>query len=656
MALKDLTTDLKSLRFGKDRIGGGSSREPFNTNSINGTPGDTGGPDFLLRANTLQRTGEDLSRIGQFMISPKGLQFAAKQNVLSRTAVKLQRNSENGNFNPINEGIYLPTSTLAQIAVNSTGGHLLKQGINPFRNTSEEGSNIIGSRRQGSTPNSFLDRFLNAELPLALPIYVRQVSNFQSPGDNRLVQLAEKKIGIGRNTSNTPFSSFLDNLIGGVGNTVGSVASGIFNNLFKPPSNDGLNIAANDNEILRYTGGPGSALGLGETSLKRYVDTQAYNTSEFRSKYELLSYSDIIGRIPANQQGLSSTTLTDFRTIPLGIGGYSSINSRSLDYSNPNERLGGRVNMLDPGRRRKNLISYVNGVDDGQQGALDKINALPLYQASNVNSQTSVINDLVKFRIGILDNKKNEKTYIHFRSFINSFSDSYNANWSEEQFMGRGEKFYRYGGFDRDIKMDWTVAALSREELIPQYQKLNFLASSLAPDYSDDGYMQGNLAYLTMGGYCYEQPGFISSLSITPPKEAPFEINVGDSQFGSGKKAGQTAKELPMYVDVSISFKPIHNFVPKIQQNDYEGLAIPGGGKYISTFGKERYIALKNALNNQYDSFNFAPPAAGEEQKRKERVTGSGASASIGVNVGNAVNSLNDQIETFGNIGSNPGY
>ena len=30
------------------------------------------------------------------------------------------------------------------------------------------------------------------------------------------------------------------------------------------------------------------------------------------------------------------------------------------------------------------------------------------------------------------------------------------------------------GGFDRDIKMDWTVAALSREELIPQYQKLNF--------------------------------------------------------------------------------------------------------------------------------------------------------------------------------------
>ena len=54
----------------KTVVGGGSSKEPFVTDSVNSTPGDTGGPDFLLRANTLSRTGDDLSRIGQFMISP----------------------------------------------------------------------------------------------------------------------------------------------------------------------------------------------------------------------------------------------------------------------------------------------------------------------------------------------------------------------------------------------------------------------------------------------------------------------------------------------------------------------------------------------------------------------------------------------------------
>ena len=124
MGLLDLTTDLKSLRYGQDRIGGGDSREPFITKSIDSTPGDTGGPDFLLRANTLQHVGDDLSRMGKFMISPKGLQFAAKQNILSRTSVKIQ-SSSNTSFNPINDGVYLPTSTLAQLAVGSLVGYHL---------------------------------------------------------------------------------------------------------------------------------------------------------------------------------------------------------------------------------------------------------------------------------------------------------------------------------------------------------------------------------------------------------------------------------------------------------------------------------------------------------------------------------------------------
>ena len=75
----------------------------------------------------------------------------------------------------------------------------------------------------------------------------------------------------------------------------------------------------------------------------------------------------------------------------------------------------------------------------------------------------NIKNDLVKFRIGILDNDANNaeglKTYIHFRAFIDSFTDNYSAEWGEEKYMGRGEKFYRYGGFNRSIEMSWTVAA-----------------------------------------------------------------------------------------------------------------------------------------------------------------------------------------------------
>jgi hypothetical protein len=51
------------------------------------------------------------------------------------------------------------------------------------------------------------------------------------------------------------------------------------------------------------------------------------------------------------------------------------------------------------------------------------------------------------------------------------------------------------------MSLSWTVVAQSKQELIPMYKKLNYLASSLTPDYSPNGYMRGNLVQLTVGGY-----------------------------------------------------------------------------------------------------------------------------------------------------------
>jgi len=612
MGLLDLTTDLKSLRYGRDRIGGGDSREPFITKSIDSTPGDTGGPDFLLRANTLQHVGDDLSRMGQFLISPKGLQFAAKQNILSRTSVKIQSSSDTS-FNPINDGVYLPTSTLAQLAVGSAGSHLLKQGLNPFKNTSQSGAN---------TGIGLLDDILNAELPLEQPIYVNRVNKAQSPSTNRLVNLVGAKIGVAQTNSNNSIDTFLSSLTGG---GIKGFGAGLLNNLFGKNSNSGLGINDNQQEILRYNGGPGSILGVGQTTIKRATNTQDHSTP---GSY-LLNYSTITGKTGDGVYSTSTPkgiTMVDFRSDLLGAqkeGIYKDVLSTSLTYTEPKQTLGGRVNMGDPGRKGRNLINYTIGVQEGGKstGPLDKINALPLYQQPQMITDTSVINDLVKFRIGILDNNstQNNKTYIHFRSFIDSFSDNYSANWGSEKFMGRGEKFYRYGGFDRTISMAWTVAALSIDELIPMYQKLNFLASSLAPDYSPQGYMQGNIAYLTMGGYCYEQPGIITSMNISPMKESPYETNL-DSATGKGD-GGKKTKELAMYVNVTgFNFIPLHNFVPRIQKNTYFGEDVEGagGGKYISKFGKERFISLKNAVNNNYASNNFTRPAPKENQEKTD--------------------------------------
>ena len=577
MALRDIQTNLKSLRYSKDTVGGGSSNEPYVTTSIDTAPGDTGGTDFTLRANTLSRVGRDAKRLGKFFASNKGALFTAKQNLLSRTGVKTQASGI------INDGVYLPTSTLAQAAGNPFGTHLNKQGLNPFRNTSPN---------QAKATNLF-DRIVNFDTPLGLPVYTSIVDERQKTNENRLVNLKNDKIG-------SPVSSdrnqgFLSNLLG---DTLGNVFDKInpFKNkiedittrLFKNTKGK----SAFKGEILRYGGGPGSALGVGQTVIKRYSYTTEYNSPEFKKKYYLLNEGQIAGGLKSLNGDLSvetskdNTQVVDFRTELLELQNKSNkknILSTSLNYTDPNKRIEGRVNLGDPGRRNKNVSSYSKGLDLGKSGALDKINAFPLYKDED-STTNSDVNDFVKFRIGVIDNKNPKlKTYIHFRAFIDTFSDNYSAEWNSEQYMGRGEKFYRYGGFNRNINLDWTVAAQSKEEIMIQYQKLNYLASSLAPDYTDAGYMAGNLVTLTLGGWCYEQPGFITNLNLSVPQESPWEINISD-----GQENKSNLKEMPHMVKVTgFNFTPIHNFVPRVQQNN---VTVDG----TISYGKERYIALED--------------------------------------------------------------
>ena len=281
------------------------------------------------------------------------------------------------------------------------------------------------------------------------------------------------------------------------------------------------------------------------------------------------------------------------------------------------ENIEKRVNLGNPGRKG-NLKSYTFGkngtsLDPNNAGSvlrkpLDKITGMPLYKSSGV-IQNEIKNDLVKFRIGVIDNNNpTEKTYIHFRAFIDSLSDAYSSDWSSQKFMGRAESFYKFQGFERSISIGWTVAAQSKQELIPMYQKLNYLASSLSGDYSPEGFMRGNLITLTMGGWFYEQPGFITGMTLDVDGDSPWDIAINDTG-----NSDSTVKELPMIIKVSgFSFTPIHEFVPRVQQNSFNNSEFEGAGaNWIESYGRERYLALNNGKNNNYDAgkdgFNYTP-------------------------------------------------
>lgn len=582
MGLVDLRTDLKSLRFGKDRVGGGSSNQPYIQSPLPETLSDTnktGGIDFLLRGGSLipSRIGKDVSRITQMFFdfkSPNGLLFTAKQNLLSRANVKTQAS-------PIafNNGVYLPTSTILQTGVNALGIHLNKQGIDPFAGIGKQGGGIFGLFGQSD--------------PLGQPVYGDVVGKNQPISDNRLIKLTEDKI---------------------------------------------YNISNNPSLLREYDGGPGSILGItGKTIINRVSNTRDWINSLSTKQSNVASWN------PTQLQVGSTTTLNTNPNIGFGLAGAvnaavtlantltgrktrtnpmitddfrskitpedplrSNLPAKAINYHTKN--IEKRINLGSPGQvgNKSNYQTGKANTDRKQFTPLDKLNALPLYK-SKTPMADPVTDDLIDFRIGVIDNNTpSKKTYIHFRAFIDSFSDSYSSDWEGIRYMGRGEEFYRYGGFGRSIDLSWTVAAQSKEELIPQYQKLNYLASICAPDYSPEGYMRGNLITLTFGGYLYEQVGFINGVTFDVPQESPYEIAI-PSSFAAGDNRDRDVKQLPHIIKVTgFKFTPIHDFVPRVQNNNFAGGGTAWNGSslsdgtFVNGFGQEHYIALQNKDSNNY--------------------------------------------------------
>jgi hypothetical protein len=328
-------------------------------------------------------------------------------------------------------------------------------------------------------------------------------------------------------------------------------------------------------------------------TISKSSEPKKYSTwADFNFKLQQRSNTPGFGNVVTHE------TKEDFRKI-LNPG--SEENSTFLSVSpsyltkNIETRLGLGGKRGGPGvsGNRSSYSTGKLGQFNEYLGPVDTINALPIYRSELTNQPSEdLTNDIIPFKISILDNNDVSKFFhLHFRAFIDDFSDSYQSNWKKIEYMGRGEKFYKYGGFDRDLNIGFTVAAQSKEELIPIYRKLNFLVSTLAPFYTGNGYMAGNIAYITMGDYLTNQSGIINSISVDIDKESPWEIGIdinGDRD--------PSIPRLPFMVKVKMKFTPIHQFRPEINKfgTTIDPKTLDINNMYPdnkSTFGNQRYIS-----------------------------------------------------------------
>lgn len=597
--LINLKTNLKSLNYGGDRPASGTSNQPYEVTPIpegteylrDGMP-LLSGPDFILRGGLTAPFAalKDVSRLVKMFTdtkSPRGIFFTLKENLLSRTSVKTQASFGAGYLGGVmNQGAYLPIGTILDAGLGWAGIHLNKFGINPVGSLG--GPHGANKNARGGN--------------LALNPYSVVVQNSQITIDNRLVDLSKA-------------------LTNGEEDNIRELR-GLPSYKYNPKANEENPFTP---VLYSYGGGPGSILGVGRTRIFKNLPT--YNA--IRNYEGLSTDSPFYNGIGSNDKKISPllvgnilkgyiSTNKDFkqgggdlrsfsnyviegRTTELeGTNPFaaSKIIHKAPNYTRQTKAL--RVGLGDPGRHATYAVSgsvtpirtvFNYGIDASQMSALDKITALKPYEGEIVNANLPV-DDLCTFNIAVIKNGASEgrnADYLHFRAYINGFTDNYGATWNDVQYVGRGNKFKSYGGFTRDISMGFTIAATSKAELTPMFTKLNFLASTLAPDYTSAGFMRGNIVRMTVGGYLHEVPGVLTSLTYTIPDDTTWEIGI-DTEGNSDP----SVKELPHRIEVSLAFTPIEDFLPSRQTLSYED------GELVA-MGDQRFISLKNGDGNLYE-------------------------------------------------------
>ena len=550
----------KSFAFGdkgfEDRLEGNSNQPYITTNKsidlLSNKPYLKGqlSDDFLIRGGIAAPSFalEDVQRLTKYFFDTKsvsGLLFTAKQNILSNMGVRTQASGL------LNEGEYTPFSTIGQAGVGFIGVHLNKQGIDP--------TGLIPLLSITTYEKAILsDEKANPKRINRLQEKIDRLSAEQEKDKSERIQTLQERVAASQGGSGK--NRLVD----------------IYTN--KQTQTSGKTLRT-------YVGGPGSIFGIGWTRIKfddvrTGVNSENYTTDSLRPAL----FGDITPDV-ADQSYLEPVT-DEFRIYYTATTGY-----RTPVNADPTTTIESRYNFIDPSNKpdESGLSDYSLGkiVNKTVVDYSDGINALPIYKSKDAITN-DLTQDIIPFRIATVDNSlqnASESWYIHFRAFIDDFSDSFDADWDKVSYMGRGESFYKYGGFSRDISLSFTVAAQSKKELVSIYKKLNFLVSTLTPTYTGAGYMSGNLHKITVGGYLVEQYGIVKSIGLSFD-DSPWEIGINPNGG-----VDTTTSQVPMTIKVKMAFTPIHKFRPQIQFIDAQTDAQLVDN---NNYGNTPYIALKN--------------------------------------------------------------
>jgi len=474
------------------------------------------GPQFLIKQTGLQFSNVEIEHAGQELTTNRATtgqgRFTNAVNAISNFANKISND-----YGPTRIYNPLGLSTITQTGLVAAGVHLTRHGLLP----------------------SFNERSSDS--------YENYIKSKDNNGNNRLATLTKQL----------------------------------------------SNIKNEQTYVLKYKGGPGSKYGIGDTTISRAsrmlvtnynenkglnkLDTTANNHIPLQNLLTSFNGSgNLTIRLDPNKIEADDANTTilgenvDFRGVINKIAGRTVL--MSSDYKNKN--LEKRVGVSRARKSNEDRTNYAFDVPE----ASDKINKLSLFYGTSVADAIKRLskdindnqvtfqntNDLIKFRIKSYDNdaQNGAGVYMVFRAYVTNIKRGIQSKWNPYNYVGRGESFYLYDGFTEAITMQFTIAASSRSEMKPLYQKLNFLISTMTPDYSKNQKMRGNISELTVGDFIKYQPGIITNLDIIIDEDANWEIAMDEGNLNNPGRDFDM-HELPQMLKCNMTFIPIYNFLPR---------------------------------------------------------------------------------------------
>jgi hypothetical protein len=451
MPLLDLKTDLKSLKYGSDRPGGGDSGQPYQKVDINKVDSGfnrfrmTKFDDGLVRGGVVGAANAavvDTLRIGKFLTDfPKGPLFIVKQ-------IGLQMS------NPVLETKKLKTDSPVK------GGGLLRNVGNFIINTANKIVNAVGPTRiynlgintLAQVPAGAFGQHFNRHG--LLPVqneqtkYLAVVQNNNNEENNRLTGL-RNRFGLGTNydlnkgniklrkKEQKTLSAIAATFAGGI-----PFANSVFNDI-------------QNSRIADYIGGPNSVYGIGRTLIQRvpertndslkidYAKNKNFNATHI-SEVKISSSFDFEISNRTNS-ALASSSFDLIKDTDLKING-SFINNTYKEYQEKkkdnivivNNDLGVSNNtssLLNPSNRFElpiptslinNPVTYNGGEVNGYLTASNDL-GLTQISGSDIPTEININQNVIPYSTPAL------KKYEDLRKKVNETSTTYtNYNSSND--------------------------------------------------------------------------------------------------------------------------------------------------------------------------------------------------------------------------------